>query len=124
MFNVPEQYRERNGPLKSDESDKNNGLFQIPFTVDNQVIYFQCIASDGLEWEHVSIVVCDEKRLPKWNEMCFIKDLFWNKSDCILQYHPAESDYVSFHDYCLHLWRPINETFPTPPYYLVGPKRK
>jgi len=55
--------------------------------------------------------------------MCFIKSNFWDVDDTVIQYHPKQSEYVSFHDYCLHLWRPINKDFPVPPSELVGPKK-
>ena len=35
------------------------------------------IASWGGGWEHVS--VCPSNRLPDWDEMCAIKDMFWNE---------------------------------------------
>jgi hypothetical protein len=52
--------------------------------------------------------------------MCYIKDLFWDKDDCVIQYHPAQSEYVNLHKHTLHLWRPTHETFPIPNKILVG----
>ena len=37
------------------------------------------IASWGGGWEHVS--VCPENRTPNWDEMCKIKDMFWNDDE-------------------------------------------
>ncbi len=125
MFEVPERHREKNGPLRSTKQDGNNGLFHIRRNIKNKTTHFRCIASDGEGWEHVSISIVnlhDKDRCPIWEEMCFIKDIFWGQTDWVIQYHPAESDYISFHKYCLHLWRPINQKFPTPPSNLVGPK--
>lgn len=59
-------------------------------------------------------------RCPTWEEMCYIKDLFWDTTDCVIQYHPPESHYVSQHHYCLHLWRPTGENMPVPDSVLVG----
>jgi hypothetical protein len=59
-------------------------------------------------------------RCATWEEMCFIKDCFWDKEDAVMQVHPPESDYVSTHDYCLHLWRPVNQSIPLPPSIAVG----
>ena len=45
------------------------------------------ISSDGLGWEHVSISL--KTRCPTWPEMCFVKDLFWEKNEAVMQLHPA-----------------------------------
>jgi hypothetical protein len=83
------------------------------------------IISSGIDmqygWEHVS-VSC-KHRMPNWTEMCFVKDLFWNDDEVVVQYHPAKADYVNFHPNCLHLWRPTSGVLlPVPPSHLVGPK--
>ncbi len=89
-----------------------------------------CIASDGggwaisklpgQPWEHVS--VSTNSRPPNWEEMCFIKDLFWEAEDCVVQSHPPRSEYIDCHPYCLHLWRPCVDKFPRPPSIAVGPR--
>jgi len=76
------------------------------------------IFSDGLGWEHVS--VSTPSRVPNWAEMCFVKNLFWSADDVVVQFHPAESNYVNQHPYCLHLWRQNGINFPTPAPLLVG----
>lgn len=138
MFNVPNKYRLRNHPkLGSDDSYGNNGFFMIPHSkISNYFIQVQ--ASDGSGWEHVSVslikrvnvarvkqpskwIMQSVERCPTWEEMCFIKDLFWDKIDCVIQYHPSESDYVSYHQYCLHLWKPTDKEIPVPETFLVGP---
>lgn len=82
------------------------------------------VISSGIDseygWEHVS--VSRHNKTPSWDEMCFVKDLFWGEDEVVIQYHPAKDDYVNHHPYCLHLWRPIDGKFPTPPSLLVGPK--
>jgi len=40
--------------------------------------------------------------------------------DVVMQLHPARSDYVNNHNFCLHLWRPQGQTIPTPPVKLLG----
>ena len=53
--------------------------------------------------------------------MCFIKDLFWDGEDVVIQYHAKKSEYVNRYDNCLHLWRPVLEDhIPTTPKELVG----
>jgi hypothetical protein len=82
------------------------------------------IVSDGAGWEHVSVHVEHEKglRTPTWSEMCYIKDKFWDKEDCVVPYHPPESDYINNHPHVLHLWRPTELDVPRPPWILVGIK--
>ena len=57
-------------------------------------------------WEHVSISL-SANRLPSWNEMCYIKNLFWYEEEEVVQIHPKKSKYVNIIE-CLHLWRPVN----------------
>jgi len=115
-FKVPERFRVTTGPYASDKRYGNNGAFRIP---DGTQV-FNVIASDQEGWDHVSVSLQD--RCPTWDEMCHIKALFWDASDCVVQYHPAAEDYVNCHATCLHLWRPTNAWLPTPPTYMVGPK--
>jgi len=75
--------------------------------------------SDGLGWEHVS--VSTRGRPPNWEEMCAVKNLFWDPDDVVMQLHPARAEYVNLHPHCLHLWRPSSGvSIPTPPRELVG----
>jgi hypothetical protein len=123
MFHVPNNWRLKNHPtLGSDDSIGNNGAFIIPlgyFTKKEQAII---IASDGSGWEHVSVHVASKKtqRTPTWNEMCQIKDLFWDDEDCVVQYHPPKSEYVNQHKHTLHLWRSTDRVIPVPESVLVG----
>jgi hypothetical protein len=114
-FKVPEKFRVKIGPFKTTEADGNNGLFV--FTINK--VAFQVLASDGKGWEHVSVTLIQEGRSPLWEEMCVIKDLFWSKDACVLQFHPPESEYVNSHPYCLHLWRKIGSEIETPSRMLV-----
>lgn len=119
MFKVPERYRVKEGPLGSDSEIDNSGAFEIPIKDEN----YLAIAAQDLGWEHVSIsriVAWGRKnRPPRWEIMCEIKNIFWSRDTCVLQYHPAEKDYINCHPYTLHLWRPIDQKFPTPPKIMV-----
>lgn len=121
MFKVPEKYRLTTGPLPSNSCDGNNGLFIFNYKKKNKLLIIRCIASDGEQWEHVSVTL-QVQRCPTWDEMCFVKSIFWDDADMVIQYHPPEKNYVNFHKYCLHLWRPIGKILPMPPSNLVGPK--
>ncbi|WP_446471645.1 DUF7694 domain-containing protein [Bradyrhizobium archetypum] len=69
-------------------------------------------------WEHVS--VSTPRRCPNWEEMCFVKDLFWDEEECVMQLHPPHSQYVNNSRYCLHLWKPTRQDIPVPPVSFVG----
>jgi hypothetical protein len=111
--------RVRSGPLASDDSLKMNGAFSISFNSVN----LNVIASDGSDWlevgmpepawEHVSVSL--PVRCPTWQEMQFVKRLFWTPDECVVQFHPADADHISHHEFCLHMWRPIGIEFPMPP---------
>ncbi len=82
------------------------------------------IASEGdpdIPWEHVS--VSTPHRNPNWQEMCWVKDAFWNADEMVVQFHPPQSEYVNNHDYCLHLWKPWDGHIYLPPSNAVGIKK-
>jgi len=77
-------------------------------------------ANTGDGWEHVSVSLTF--RTPTWEEMSWVKDLFWGPEEVVMQIHPRASSYVNNHPYCLHLWKPVppNLPLPEPPEILVG----
>lgn len=120
-FKVPEKYRQKNGingALKSDSTFGNNGMFMIKSAKLKSSL--TVIASDGAGWEHVSVSL--SHRTPTWEEMCFVKSLFWNEEDAVIQIHPPKSEYVNTHPFTLHLWRrsDTNDFFDAPHRILVG----
>lgn len=80
------------------------------------------IWSYGGGWEHVSVCPYKSTKIPSWEDMCKIKDIFWNEDECVVQYHPPKSEYVNNMSNCLHLWRPIDVEMPMPPSIFVGVK--
>jgi hypothetical protein len=68
-------------------------------------------------WEHVS-VSC-KNRCPNWTEMAFVKDLFWEPEECVVQFHVPSSQHINLYPYVLHLWRSKTQPFPMPPPALV-----
>lgn len=122
MFHVPESDRVKTGDFATTERDGNNGLFLIPCGSD----LIQCIVSDGLGWEHVSVTVRVKGRqkyeIPTWEIMCWMKEVYWDDEDVVVQYHPKKSEYVNNHPYVLHLWRPTELVLPVPDSLLVGIK--
>lgn len=105
-----EKYRvagERNHP---------SGAFLItgPNNMDLRII-----ASSDMGWEHVSVSLVG--RTPNWKEMCFVKNLFWEEDELVIQYHPTKENYINHHPNCLHMWKPKEGTIPTPPRWMIGP---
>lgn len=80
------------------------------------------IMSWGAGFEHCSVSI--PTRCPSWEQMCSIKDAFWNEDEVCMQLHPAKKDYVNNHPYCLHIWKPIDKEIPTPPSIMVGVKNE
>lgn len=131
MMKPPNDFRLRDGLYGTSDSDGNNGAFVIPINAHEALCI---IASDGMEWEHVSVHVMPrnkrteppfafqfipDERTPTWMEMCQVKDLFWDDEDTVVQFHPPKSQYVNMHKHTLHLWRPMTYTIVTPPRTLV-----
>jgi hypothetical protein len=71
-------------------------------------------------WDHVS--VSRPRITPNWREMCFVKDLFFEEEETVIQFHPPHSQYVNNHLLVLHLWR-HKDGHMLPPAELVGDKR-
>lgn len=110
-----EQFRVLSGPMGSDISLGNNGAFQLTSPSGTPLFV---IVSDGRGWEHVS--VSTERRCPRWDEMDFVKRLFWDDEETVIQLHPPRSRWINNHPYCLHLWKPTGVEIPLPDTILVG----
>ena len=89
----------------------------LSFDVRFGKVRLTIIASNSEGWDHVSVSLAN--RCPTWEEMCFVKDLFFWPGEWVLQYHPAKGDYVNCHPFVLHLWRPQDQAIPRPPVELV-----
>ena len=75
------------------------------------------VFSWGGGWDHVSASYTN--RCLTWEEMCIVKNIFFNLDETAIQYHPAEKNYVNNNPYTLHLWKPQNEKIPLPPKEMV-----
>jgi hypothetical protein len=105
----------RNKMLIVFESGEDGFRGELLFT-GTKPLRFICSWGEG--WEHVSISL--PKRCPTWDEMNYVKGVFWRDDEVVMQLHPAKANYVNNHPFCLHLWRPLNATIPTPPSIMVG----
>ena len=111
-LNYLNKYRVKHPAGKGDE---HNGAFKVYIGYRS----FFVVASDGGGWEHVSVSPRNTKKCPTWEEMCAIKDMFFDPEETVLEYHPAKPNYVNNYQYCLHLWRPQIENIPIPPKWMV-----
>ena len=114
-----EDGRVTSGPYGSGSSDGPYGAFFV-FGPCGEELKIISSGGDETGWEHVSIST--KRRVPNWKEMCFVKELFWTEQECVIQFHPPESEYVNNHPFCLHLWKPVKIDIPMPPSILVGSK--
>lgn len=121
--NPPEQFRAMMTGTRFESGPEAgfNGCFVVPIHRGHKILA-ECIVSDDslniLEgWEHVSVKIREYgiTRVPTWEEMCAVKNTFWGPEECVVQFHPAEKDYVNFHPHVLHLWRKKDGSIPTPP---------
>lgn len=99
--------KDRRFQTKQSGEDGGNGWVTIKGKT------FFVVYSNGGNWDHVS-VSC-KNRCPTWDEMCEIKNIFFDENECCIEYHPSKSNYVNIHPYCLHIWKPQKEQIPVPP---------
>lgn len=119
-----DKFRVKDGQFISTRNGDTHGAFFIPFSG----MVLRIIATDGkddedvngsTQWEHVSVSALDKvfnkEKTPGWDAMCFVKGLFWNEDEQVVQYHPSVKDYVNMHEHVLHLWRWKKGEIPKPP---------
>lgn len=97
-----------------------DGIFQIychytdPITRKDYIVKF----TQGFGWEHLS--VSTRNKIPDWDVMCKLKEIFWRDDECCVEFHPKKEDYVNNHETCLHIWKQIGKEYEMPPSILVG----
>lgn len=109
-----ESARVRHGKMRSKTGDPFGFFFIIP--KDHKTL-LRIMVGSGDGWDHVSVSA--PGRCPTWDEMCAVKRLFFRDDEWVVQYHPAETEYVNRHPFVLHLWRPQNAELPKPPEVMV-----
>lgn len=76
-----------------------------------------CRERDGKLWLHVSF--SQPSRLPSWQEVTDIKNIFVGKDRFAYQILPPSSSHANYHNFCLHLWHCMDET-PLPDFTTIG----
>jgi hypothetical protein len=84
-------------------TDKNMGIHSGYITLSNGRKGTFAQGRDEAGMEHVSVQL--RGVLPRWSEMCEVKDIFWENEEMVVQIHPKKSEYVNITE-ALHLWRP------------------
>lgn len=114
-----ERHRSSHPTLGRSAAGENYGFFLI-IRASGEIV--RVIANDASElsdgWEHVSVSL--DHRCPTWEEMAYVKDLFWLPTETVVQFHPPTAEYVNRHPFCLHLWRHPQTALRLPPKHLIG----
>ena len=114
-----EKYRQREFEREryGTNGDAKNGVFKVYV----HGVGFWVVASNGGGWDHVSVTYSNPKKkaCPTWEQMCAIKNMFFEDEEDAIEYHPKKSEYVNVHPYCLHIWRPNNNELEVPPIWMV-----
>jgi hypothetical protein len=95
--------------------DEYNGAFLYDSPVRNGEL-LRALASSGNGWDHVSVSLLD--RCPSWEEMEWIKCLFFLPNEIAFQLHVPIKEHINI-PYTLHLWRPHHIPIPLPPSIMV-----
>lgn len=102
------------------------GAFLVPVVTSAKRHWLRVIASagrdqpEGWRFDHVSVSLSN--RCPTWDEMDFVKRLFFHPEEVAYQLHVANADHINAHPFCLHLWRCCEMAIPLPPAAMVGPR--
>jgi hypothetical protein len=100
-------------PAIGSKGDENCGAFMLRDGL-------RVIASNAEGWDHVSVSYGDHT--PSWDDMEYVKRLFFKDDETAMQLHVPPADHINCHPYVLHLWRPHDAPIPRPPGIMVGPK--
>ena len=78
------------------------------------------VASWGGGWDHVSVAPLKKNKIPTWEMMCKVKEIFFRDDEAVIQVHPPKDEYVNMMPNCLHLWRANDKEMILPPSFMVG----
>jgi hypothetical protein len=78
------------------------------------------IWSTSAGWDHVPVCPYIKRIIPSWDDMCQLKEIFFNDDEAVIQIHPEKDMYVNNMPNCLHLWKCTYKEMILPPSCLVG----
>lgn len=67
---------------------------------------------DGKWWLHLSCAKAKQKRLPSWDDLKEIKNIFIGRDKKAIQVLPDEKNFININPYCLHLFSCDNDGLP------------
>lgn len=111
-----EKYRDNSNEKLKSPRGVNYGMFLIP----KGRAFLRVISSgneNGTGWEHVSVSL--GYRCPTWDEMAFVKNLFWRDDETVVEFHPKKSKYINRMPFCLHMWKMVGADYKLPPEIFV-----
>jgi hypothetical protein len=83
------------------------------------VILSAAVELDQRRWLHVSVAT--PTKLPSWELLKEIKQIFIGRNKQAVQVMPTEERYINLHPYCLHLFHCLEENDPVPDFTRGGP---
>ena len=97
-MNTPEYWNELKSPAPEYMRVwRNRGL---------QTLISKSITKDTRWWWHVSVSRPD--RMPTWQELAKVRKDFFGEEIEFYQVLPKRSEYVNVHQFCLHMWAPMD----------------
>ncbi|MBO7615011.1 MAG: hypothetical protein J6T15_04885 [Bacilli bacterium] len=102
MRNLDEILKTRNLKIKAIERNMPMVGGSYYDTISGKWLNFMFSVQMG--WEHLSVSM--PSKTPSWDQMCVMKDIFFEEEEECFEYHPKKSEYVNMHPHCLHIWRP------------------
>ena len=90
-----------------------DGVYQIPYAG----VTLRVICGCGEGWDHVSVSLPD--RCPTWDEMNWVKNLFFEPDETAIQFHPPHNEYINVCKTVLHMWRSWNQKIELPPQWML-----
>jgi hypothetical protein len=99
-FPLPNRWRylRRFGPSGAAYTDTKTGMTIIETISD--------VSDSDQDWHHLSMA--HEDHVPTYDEMKLCKAVFIGDAHTSMQFFPAKSRHVNIHEYCLHLWTPMD----------------
>lgn len=92
--------------LTTAEREYGDGTFLLHDRKHFASVIYSLENHEGKEVFHVSISPFG-KRMPTWDDMCDLKDAFFEDEERAYQIHPKKSEYVNVSENCLHLWSAV-----------------
>ena len=84
-----------------------SGTKMLSCEIKHKGVKLFCVIGENEDgWEHVS-VSRDDCKTPTWEQMCKVKETFWNDDEVVLQFHSGKDEGIGEIE-ILHLWRPVS----------------